>query len=219
MLPQANRCCTNYLIDMGLLIGLLLGVLCAVFFFLFFKGRQSKQKIQIQSLVLLERIKSVCKCISVEGNFTEIYNYQDVQQKFLNLVSSQKKALVIVSATAHVGFDLTKIKIESDSSQKKIILRDFPKSELISIETQLEYYDKKEGYFNKFKAEDLTQLQKSAKQHIVDKIPKSGLLEKAQQEALETIGLMEQIVQTIGWTLYYSALELEQFTQKQIECA
>ena len=209
MLPQANRCCTNYLIDMDLLIGLLLGVLCAVFFFLFFKGRQSKQKIQIQSLVLLERIKSVYKCISVEGNFTEIYNYQDVQQKFLNLVS----------ATAHVGFDLTKIKIESDSSQKKIILRDFPKSELISIETQLEYYDKKEGYFNKFKAEDLTQLQKSAKQHIVDKIPKSGLLEKAQQEALETIGLMEQIVQTIGWTLDYSTLELEQFTQKQIECA
>ena len=72
---------------------------------------------------------------------------------------------------------------------------------------------------NKFKAEDLTQLQKSAKQHIVDKIPKSGLLEKAQQEALETIGLMEQIVQTIGWTLDYSALELEEFTQKQIECA
>jgi len=93
----------------------------------------------------------------------------------LNLVSSQKKDLFIVNATAHVGFDLTKIKIESDSSQKKIILKDFPKSELISIESQLEYYDKKEGYFNKFKAEDLTQLQKSAKQHIVDKIPKSGL--------------------------------------------
>ena len=74
-------------------------------FFMFFKGRQTKQNIQIQSLVLLERIKSVCKCISIEGNFTEIYNYQDVQQKFLNLVSSQKKALVIVNATAHVGFD------------------------------------------------------------------------------------------------------------------
>ena len=130
---------------MDLLIGLLLGILCAVFFFLFFKGRQNKQNIQIQSLVLLERIKSVCKCISIEGNFTEIYNYQDVQQKFLNLVSSQKKALVIVNATAHVGFDLTKIKIESDSSQKKIILKDFPKSELISIESQLEYYDKKKA--------------------------------------------------------------------------
>ena len=38
-------------------------------------------------------------------------------------------------------------------------------------------------------------------------------------KSLKTIGLMEQIVQTIGWTLYYSALELEQFTQKQIECA
>ncbi len=96
-------------------------------FFMFFKGRQTKQNIQIQSLVLLERIKSVCKCISIEGNFTEIYNYQDVQQKFLNLVSSQKKALVIVNATAHVGFDLTKIKIESDSSQKKNNIKRFSK--------------------------------------------------------------------------------------------
>ena len=81
---------------MNLLIGLLLGVLCAVFFFMFFKGRQTKQNIQIQSLVLLERIKSVCKCISIEGNFTEIYNYQDVQQKFLNNVSSQKKPLILL---------------------------------------------------------------------------------------------------------------------------
>ena len=63
---------------------------------MFFKGRQTKQNIQIQSLVLLERIKSVFKCISIEDNFTEIYNYQDVQQKFLNLVSAKKKPLLLL---------------------------------------------------------------------------------------------------------------------------
>ena len=78
----------------------------------------------------------------------------------------------------------------------------------------MNYYDKTDGYFNKFEASDLTGLYKEAKQHIQEKIPESGLIQIAQKEALETISLIETIVETIGWKLDYTALKIEDIPNK-----
>lgn len=181
------------------------------------KSFKKKQLVNAQSTILLNKIKKVCKFITVEGDFAEIYHYEDVKQKFLKLISSKKKALVVVNAKAHVGYDLSKIQLKSDTDKKRIILEHFPQPEVLSIETNLNYYDKSDGYFNKFEASDLTDLHNEAKIHIRAKIPESGLIQIAQQEALETILLIETIVETIGWTLDYSALKIENQDVKQLE--
>lgn len=168
-----------------------------------------KKRTNTQSVILLDRIKKVCKFITVEGDFAEIYHYEDVKERFLKLVSSKKKALVVVNAKAHVGFDLSKIKMESDTSTKTVKLFHFPQPEVLSIETDLNYYDKKDGMFNKFEASDLTELHNEAKNHIMNKVPESGLFDIAKKEALESVLLIESIVETIGWTLDYSALKIE----------
>ena len=79
------------------------------------KQIRQKQKVNAQSVILLDKIKKVCKFISVEGDFAEIYHYEDIKTKFLKLVSSRKKALVVIKAKAHVGFDLTKIKMQANT--------------------------------------------------------------------------------------------------------
>jgi len=181
------------------------------------KSIKKKQLVNSQSTILLDKIKNVCKFITVEGDFAEIYHYEDVKERFLKLLSSRKKALVVINAKAHVGYDLSKIDLEADRDKKKIILKRFPQPEVLSIETNLNYYDKTEGYFNRFEATDLTGLHKEAKQHIQDKIPESGLIQAAQKEALETILLIETIVQTIGWKLDYSALEIGASETKKLQ--
>jgi len=181
------------------------------------KSIKKKQLVNSQSTILLDKIKNVCKFITVEGDFAEIYHYEDVKERFLKLLSSRKKALVVINAKAHVGYDLSKIDLEADRDKKKIILKHFPQPEVLSIETNLNYYDKTEGYFNRFEATDLTGLHKEAKQHIQDKIPESGLIQAAQKEALETILLIETIVQTIGWKLDYSALEIGASETKKLQ--
>ena len=100
---------------------------------------------------------------------------------------------------------------------KTIVLNQFPEAEILSIETTLDYYDKQDGYFNKFDASDLTDLHSEAKKHIQEKIPESGLYQAAQREALEAILLIENIVQTIGWTLDYKALEIDDSNKKMLE--
>lgn len=197
-------------------LGIIIGALASLGGVTYFKSQRQKKLIHNQSILLLDKVKSVCKFITVEGDFAEIYHYEDVKEKFLKLINSKKKALVVVNAKAHVGYDLTKISLRSDTEQKKIFLEHFPQPEVLSIETDLNYYDKKDGFFNKFEANDLTELNQRAKQHVNEKIPESGLMQAAQKEALQTIGLMEHIVETIGWQLDYSALEIGNTTQQTL---
>ena len=190
-----------------LFIGLAVGAIIAYFIFARFNKYRNREKADEQSVILMDKIKSVCKFITVEGDFSEIYHYENLKEKYVSLVFGKKKAIVLINAKAHVGFDLSKIRMSSDNENKKIILTNFPEPELLTVETDFKYYDKREGWANPFTTSDLTDINRDAKKHIVDKIPQSGLLEKARKEALTTILLIEKIVETIGWKLDYSALE------------
>jgi len=182
-----------------------------------YKQWKTKQTTNAQSILLLDKIKHVSKFITVEGDFAEIYHYEDVKEKFLKLISSKKKALVVINAKAHVGFDLSKVQMNSNSKTKTVILSHFPQPEVLSIESNINYYDKSDGMFNKFEASDLTELHSKAKEHIMDKIPESGLYNVARQEALEAIQLIENLVETIGWKLDYTALKIESSEVKKLE--
>jgi len=168
-------------------LGIIIGVLVTLGGVTYFKGLQKKKLANSQSVILLEKI------------------------------TSKKKALVVINAKAHVGFDFSKVKMEANANSKTVVLQHFPRPEVLSIETNLNYYDKKDGYFNKFEATDLTELHSEAKKHIQDKIPESGLYEIAGKEAIETILLIENIVQTIGWKLDYSSLNVETKQPKHIK--
>ena len=197
----------------SLVIGGLL-VLIATTLYKFFK---QKQKTEAQATVLVNQIKKVCKFVTVEGDFAEIYHYENVKERFLSLIQSRKKALIVINAKAHIGFDLSKIEIDTDLKSKRITLRHFPQPEILSIENNINYYDKKEGLFNRFEAQDLTELQKEAKQHIINKVPESGLYNVAKKEALEAILLVENVVETIGWKLDYSQLKISSEVVKELK--
>ena len=118
-------------------LGIIIGVLVSLGVVTYFKSIKKKQLVNSQSVLLLEKIKTVCKFITVEGDFAEIYHYEDVKERFLKLITSKKKALVVINAKAHVGYDLSKIQLKADNINKKIFLEHFPQPEVLSIETDL----------------------------------------------------------------------------------
>ncbi|WP_420602957.1 DUF4230 domain-containing protein [Flagellimonas sp.] len=198
-------------------LGLVLGAILMYWVFSFFRKKKNKEQTKQQSTVLLDKIKSVCKLISVEGDFAEIYHYENTKGGLMNLLSSKKKALVIVKAKAHIGYDLQKLGLKADNTNKRIVLTNFPEPEVLSIEPELQYYDVKNGLFNSFSSEDLTKVNQEAKEHIKQKIPESGLMQTARKEALQAVLLVEKIVETIGWTLDYSALEITNREKQALE--
>ncbi len=193
-----------------LFIGLAGGAILAYFVFVRFNSERRKKRSHAQSVVLMERIRTVCKLVTVEGDFSEIYHYENLKSKWVNLLLGKKKALVVIEAKAYVGFDLSQLRMESDVQSRTIKLSNFPQPKLLTVETDFKYYDKKDGWANPFTASDLTEINKEAKNHIIEKVPGSGLMEEASKQAMETIQLLEKLVETINWKLDYSDLLLGQ---------
>ena len=191
---------------MDFIIGLILGAAVVGLVVYFLRNKFVRNKTEEQSVVLLQKIRNVSKMITVEGDFSEIMHFEDVKDVFLSLVTSRKKAIVLANAKVLIGFDMKKIKLSSNPEKKKLILEHFPGPEILSIETDIQYYDVSNGLFNKFAANDLSELNKKVKQNIEGKIPDSELLYSAKNKALDTVKMIEQLVSTFGWDLNYNNL-------------
>ncbi|TCP28439.1 uncharacterized protein DUF4230 [Tenacibaculum skagerrakense] len=191
-----------------LFLGSAVGAVISYFIFQKFSNDRRKNLTETQSVILLDKIKKVTKLITVEGEFAEIYHHEDKQNKLLGLISSKKKAIILINAKTHIGFDFRKIKMQADTKNKTIKLSNFPEPEVLSIEPTIRFYDIQDGLLNKFSSEDLTQVNQAAKEHVLQKIPESNLMQAANHEALEAIALMKNLIETIGWQLDYSSLEL-----------
>ena len=137
------------------LLGLILGAILMYWLYSFFNRKKKKELIKHQSTVILDKIKSVCKLVSVEGDFAEIYRYENTKEGFFSMLSSKKKALIVINAKAQIGYDLKKLKLHADNDKKRIVLSDFPEPEILSIEPDLQFYDIKNGLFNSFSPDDL----------------------------------------------------------------
>ena len=185
------------LIFLGVILGLAAGIFATTYFFKNKSNRQLKE----QSVILLEKINQVCKLITVEGEFSEIFTHRDIKSTFFNLVQLEKKALIIIKAKVLIGFDLTKLNIEIVADKKQVKLTKFPAPEILSIETDLEYYDVQKGIINKFSGSDLTNLNKKSKDFIRKKVESSHLIQIARNLASDTISVIKQLIESLGWEL------------------
>lgn len=72
----------------------------------------------------------------------------------------------MINAKAQIGYDLKKIILNADTTTTKITLKNFPETEILSIEPESDFYDIKNGMFNSVTPNDLNILSQEAKQHI-----------------------------------------------------
>ncbi|MGB5238246.1 MAG: DUF4230 domain-containing protein, partial [Flavobacteriaceae bacterium] len=115
-----------------IILGLVLGAILMYWMYSFFRKKQRKELTKHQSTVLLERMKRVCQLITIEGDFAEIYKYESTRERFMSLISSKKKALIVINAKARIGFDLQRILMHADTANRKILMTNFPQPEVLS---------------------------------------------------------------------------------------
>lgn len=151
------------------------------------------------SAVLLEKIQAVAKLSTVEGQFSEIYNYSEYQGFFTFFWD--KKVLVRVRATVSAGYDLEAMHIESDPATKTIYMSALPPPQILSIDHTLDYYDISEGIFASFSPEDHSRINQRAKDLIREQALKSNLMTEAQTQASKMLELLRFMVEGAGWRL------------------
>lgn len=152
-----------------------------------------------QSDILLEKIRTVTKLITVEGEFSEIYDYKDYWK--YDLSPFRKQALVRIKARVSVGYDLNNMDIESFPTEKKIIISKMPDPKILSIDHNLSYYDISQGTFNTFTTQDYNKINENAKLLIREKAEASELINAARKQGNELLDIAEFMTNQMGWTL------------------
>ena len=150
-----------------------------------------------EATVLLEKIRQVFKLVTVEGQFSEVYNYNEYQGYFTWLYD--KKVLVRVRATVSAGYDLTDIDIRADSVNRVLQIGPIPGAQILSIDHTLDYYDISEGIFTSFSPEDYNRINKQAKDLIRDQAGKGELLQAAEEQADKIFDLVRFMGESSGW--------------------
>ena len=180
-----------------LLLGLLLGGIIAFLAFKLFQKEKPAVKVTESSHTVIESMRKVFKIVCAEGQFNEIYNYEETKKLF-NFLPNTKKALVIVQAKVLMGYNFEKAKWEQDEATKKIRIVSFPEPEILSLETEMKYYNMEEHFFNMFSREDLENIQKNAKKQVEIAANNSNL-KKIAAEQMRT--LLTEVVQSNKWML------------------
>lgn len=204
---------TNFLI---FLISLALGGIAAWQIFNWIYGKSLKsnkqESIRVEAHTLLEKIEQVFKVILSEGYFTEIYDH-NAKKEFLGLFKTTSKALIIVKAKVSVGYDFSKMKFSRDPDNRRLIIEEFAPAEVLSVDTDYNFYDINQGFYNQMKQEDYTKILSEAKDMIREKAEHSELPEMAARQ-LEV--MMKQLASSMNWELEMSPIptRIENFSNE-----
>lgn len=158
---------------------------------------KSVEKPQEEASVLLEKVREVLKLTTVEGEFSEVYGYNEYSGSFSWLWD--KKALVRVQATVAVGYDLSNVQMEADSAARVLRIGPLPKPQILSVDHTVDYYDVSTGLFQSFSPQDLTWINQQAKKNILAKAQESDLLQKAEEQSNKMFDLIRFIAEAAGW--------------------
>lgn len=181
---------------------LLLGVGLLVFFITREVYRPEASTEKVEATVLLERVRPVLKLVTVEGDFVELYTHSDavkVLGQELDFGPFQKRAILRIKARVSVGYDLDGMEFQADEATHTIRLRGMVAPEVLSIEHEIDYYDLDAGTFNSFTAQDITRIERNAKNVVRKKVLDSGLFRAAADGKQEMTSIVKSLVENAGW--------------------
>ena len=159
---------------------------------------------QVDSTVLLERIRPVLKLVTVEGDFSELYIYRNAEAPMdwmKQFTPFQKRAILRVKGRASVGYDLEGLGLAFDDASRTVSIRTETVPELLSLEHEVDYFDLEAGTFTDFTAADHSRINAQAKELIRDKVPSSGLFAAAEARRDEMFQVLRAVVENAGWRL------------------
>lgn len=185
---------------------ILVGAVIILAIFLAFRYCELKKDntTEIEETALIqEQIKNVGKLVVTEGHFSEVLTYKDQQKYLMDMVSFEKKAIVIVNADVTVSYDLSKIEYDINEATKTITVKNIPKEE-IKISPDIKFYDIQQNSFNEFTGNDYNKINKTVKESLAKKIDKSTLKSNAQNRLFSELSKILILTNTMGWKLQYN---------------
>lgn len=183
------------------IIGFFLGAIITLLLVYFFNNFR-KDDANTDYYVLTNQISKMNKMVVLEQDFTNLYKTK-ITSTLLGikgLPSSEKELVLFTKAKAQVSYDLHQMKIEIDSTDKKLIIKQIPNAD-IKIFTDAEISSLDDSFFDRFTEEDYKTITQNAKKSAVKLVDKNKLATEGKKQLLSNLNEIFVLAKALHYDL------------------
>ncbi len=179
----------------------------AVIYHLFQNKSEDEINLTPDSAIIQEQLKNVSKLVVNEAKMSQVYTFKDTKGYFMDMLSFDKKAVVIVNADVTISYDLSKLTYDIDEERKVVRITGIPKEE-VKVYPEIKILDVEQSTFNSFKGDDYNKINAKVKSEFLKKVNASTIKVNSKDRLISELGKFLVVTQALGWTLQYEDTQI-----------
>lgn len=149
--------------------------------------KKPEDKVQNDFYIITNQIRKMNKMVVMEQDFSSMQKTKITSEILGGMLPNIEKELITFTKTnAQVTYDLTKMKLEVDSANKKLIIKELPNAE-IRIIPSVEIQSMDDSFIDRFTEKDLQKVTKSAKDNAYKTVNQNRLRNEGRKQLLENL--------------------------------
>jgi hypothetical protein len=181
----------------------LVGALFMLLLFFIWNSITKKSEDQVQNdfYIITNQIKKMNKMVVIEQDFSSMQKTKVTSELLGGMLPNIEKEIITFTKTnAQVSYDLNKMKLEVDSVNKKLIIKELPNAD-IKITPSVEIQSLDDSFFNRFEQKDFQKITKSAKDNAYQVVNQNNLRNEGRKQLLENLDHIFILAKALNYTI------------------
>ena len=163
--------------------------------------KKTEDKVQNDFYIITNQIRKMNKMVVIEQDFSSMQKTKITSELFGGMLPSMEKELITFTKTnAQVSYDLNKMKLDVDSVNKKLIIKELPNAE-IRIIPSVEIQSMDDSFLDRFDQKDLQKITKSAKDNAYKTVNQNRLRAEGRKQLLENLDNIFVLAKALNYTI------------------
>ena len=163
--------------------------------------KKAEDKVQNDFYIITNQIRKMNKMVVIEQDFSSMQKTKITSELLGGMLPSMEKELITFTKTnAQVSYDLNKMKLDVDSVNKKLIIKELPNAE-IRIIPSVEIQSMDDSFLDRFDQKDLQKITKSAKDNAYKTVNQNRLRAEGRKQLLENLDNIFVLAKALNYTI------------------
>ena len=163
--------------------------------------KKTEDKVQNDFYIITNQIRKMNKMVVMEQDFSSMQKTKITSELFGGMLPDIEKEIITFTKTnAQVSYDLNKMKLEVDSVNKKLIIKELPNAE-IRIIPSVEIQSMDDSFLDRFDQKDLQKITKSAKDNAYKTVNQNRLRAEGRKQLLENLDNIFVLAKALNYTI------------------
>lgn len=163
--------------------------------------KKADDKVQNDFYIITNQIRKMNKMVVMEQDFSSMQKTKITSELLGGMLPNMEKELITFTKTnAQVSYDLNKMKLEVDSANKKLIIKELPNAD-IRITPSVEIQSMDDSFLDRFNQKDLQKVTKSAKDNAYKTVNQQRLRDEGRKQLLDNLNNIFVLAKALNYKI------------------